>query len=269
MNKIQLQKDINVLSELTRKRVKSQYRNSVFGMLWSVLNPLLNMLVMWAVFSQVLNIKDPLYPIYILSGNVLFQALRASTEGAMGSLVANRGLILRVNVKKFLFPLSACLSAIINFLLSMISLLIIMLGMQIFGGHTLFNYQILFLLLEIPAFVIFTFGIGLFLSALFVFFRDIKYLYSVFLTLWMYLTPIFYKIETVGKTSFAAKIIKLNPMYYFLKYFRDSVYRLSSIGSVLPPSFKILGGLYLFALISFAIGTIVFKSLKKSFVSYI
>ena len=268
MNKEQ-QKNLNLLSELTRRRIVSQYRNSFLGMLWTVLNPLLNMLIMWVVFSQVLQIDDPLYPLYLLSGNILFQALRTSTDGALGSIVGNRGLIIKTKIKISLFPLSVCLSSIINLLFSMISLILIMLGLQIFGGYSLFNYQIIFFVLEIPAFILFTYGIGLFLSALFVYFRDIKYLYSVFLTLWLYLTPIFYKIERIGENSLAGKVIRLNPMYYFLKYFRDSIYNLSSIGSTYPPSFKILLLLYLVGLFAFLFGFIVFRKLKKNFISYI
>lgn len=252
-----------VLHELVRKKVKTQYRNSVFGMLWTVLNPLLNMLVMWAVFSQFFGRNDPLYPVYLLTGNILFSCLRSATDGSLQSVVGNRGLLTRVKIDSYLFPLSSTLSSLVNMAFSMIALLIIMLGMQIFGGYNLFNYKMFMVLLMIPAFVLFEYGIGLFLSALYVFFRDIKYLYSVFLTLWTYITPIFYKV-TASMGTFANTLIKCNPMFYFLRFFRDSMYMGFS-----TPMWQDLLVLYGLGFASFAIGALVFKLLKKKFMTYI
>lgn len=253
-----------VLSELVRKRVKTQYRNSVLGMLWTILNPLLNMLVMWLVFSQFFGNNDPLYPIYLLTGNILFSCLRSATDGALQSIVGNRGLLTRVKIDSYLFPLSSTLASVVNFAFSMIALLVIMLGMQIFGGHDLFSYRMFMVILMVPAFVLFEYGIGLFLAAIYVFFRDIKYLYSVFLTLWTYITPVFYKIDKLAADSLAAKVVKCNPMYYFLRFFRDSMY----MGwSDLP--WQDLLVLYGLGFLSVVIGIVVFKSLKKHFMRYI
>lgn len=253
-----------VLSELVRKKVKTQYRNSVLGMIWTVLNPLLNMLVMWLVFSQFFGKGDPLYPVYLLTGNILFSCLRSATDGALTSVVQNRGLLTRVKVDSYLFPLTSTLSSLVNFAFSMIALLLIMLGMQIFGGHSIFSFRILTIFAMLPAFVLFEYGIGLFLSALYVFFRDIKYLYSVFLTLWTYLTPVFYKIDNLSAGSFAASVVKLNPMYYFLRFFRDAMY----MGWSEYP-LQDIAVLYLFGIVSLIIGAVVFKSLKKHFMTYI
>lgn len=253
-----------VLYELVRKNVKTQYRNSVLGMLWTVLNPLLNMLVMWAVFSQFFGRNDPLYPIYLLTGNILFACLSSATNGALQSIVNNRGLLTRVKIDSYLFPLSSTLSSLVNFAFSMIALLCIMLFIQFFGGHSVFSVRILMVFLMIPAFVLFEYGIGLFLAALFVFLRDIKYLYSVFLTLWTYLTPIFYKVDTLKTGSFALSIVKMNPMYYFLRFFRDAMY----MGWSEYP-WQDLGVLYLLGLVSVVIGIAVFKPLKKHFMTNI
>lgn len=253
-----------VLNELVRKRVKTQYRNSALGMLWTILNPLLNMLVMWLVFSQFFGEGDPLYPIYLLTGNILFSCLRSATDGALQSIVGNRGLLTRVKIDSYLFPLSSTLSSIVNLAFSMVALLLIMLGMQIFGGHQLFSYRMLMVLLMIPAFVLFEYGIGLFLASIYVFFRDIKYLYSVFLTLWTYITPVFYKINRLGADTFAAKVVKCNPMYYFLRFFRDLMY----MGwSDLP--WQDLLVLYGLGFISVVIGVVVYKLFKKHFMRYI
>ena len=260
-----LYKNRFVLYELVRKRVKTQYRNSVLGMFWTVLNPLLNMIVMWIVFKQFFGRDDPLYPIYLLTGNIMFSCLRGATDGAMQSLVANRGMLTRVQIDSYLFPLSSTLTSLVNFAFSMIALLLIMLGMQIFGGHSIFSVRIFMVFLMLPAFVLFELGIGMFLSSLFVFFRDIKYLYSVFLTLWTYITPIFYKPEKLLEMgAFAAKVIKVNPMYYFVRFFRDAMY----MGWSEYP-WQDLGVLYLLGICSLAIGVVVFKSLKKHFMTNI
>lgn len=257
-----------ILVELVRKSVKTQYRNSFLGMLWTVLNPLLNMLVMWLVFSQFFGQGDPLYPIYLLSGTIMFTCLRGATEGAMNSIVNNRGLLLTTKLDVHLFPLASTLSSLVTFFFSFIALLLIMLGMEIFGGYHLFGYQMLFVFLMIPAFVLFEYGISLFLSSLYVFCRDVSHLYSVFLTLWQYITPVFYKIDVFGGSGFINQVIKVNPMYYFLKYFRDAVYDFAYKGWGVP-YFKTLAILYVFGIISFAIGFGIFKLLKKNFMTNI
>lgn len=258
----------NVIYELVRKNIKTQYRNSVLGMLWTVLHPLLNMLIMWLVFSEFFGKGDPLYPIYLLTGNILFQLLRSSTEGALSSIVDNRGLLNRAKIDSYLFPFSVSISAIVNFAFSFISLILIMLGMQIFGGYNLFGYQMVGLILMLPAMMIFGYGIALFISSLYVFFRDIKHLYGVFLTLWTYITPIFYNIEGVRKNALFVKVIKLNPMYHFLTYFRDSVYNCCYTGTAFA-SFGTLGLLYVLGLLSFAVGYSVYSLTKKKFMMHI
>ena len=114
-------KNRNIIYELTRKQVKTQYRDSALGFLWTILNPLLNMLVMWLVFKSVLGITDPYYPIYLLTGNILFAALRSSTNQALQSMVNNRGLLLRTKVDLYIFPLSNVLTSIVNFAFSLIA----------------------------------------------------------------------------------------------------------------------------------------------------
>ncbi len=261
-------KNKHIVQELVRRSVKTQYRNSVLGVLWSVLNPLLNMLVMWLVFSQIFGKNDPVYPVYLLTGNILFQALRSATEGSLTCLVNNRGLITKVKLDNFLFPLSSTLSSLVNFGFSFISLIIIMFFMQVIGGYQLFGFQILAVVLMLPAFLLFEYGISLFLSVLYVFFRDIKHLYRVFLTLWTYLTPVFYKIEAIDSSSAVYSILKLNPMYYYLTYFRDCVYNMNYLGQGVP-SWKILGLLYLCGVVFFLVGFAVYKGLNKKVISYV
>lgn len=257
-----------ILHELVRKSVKTQYRNSWLGMLWTILNPLLNMLVMWIVFSQFFGKNDPVYPIYLLTGNILFSALRGATMGGMTSVAGNRGLLLRTKIDTELFPLASTLSSLVTFGFAFLALTVIMLFMQLFGGYNLFGFQILFVILMLPAFVLFEYGISLFLSAIYIFARDIQHLYSVFLTLWTYLTPIFYKIESLQVGSFAYEAVKLNPMYYFVRYFRDAVYNYNYLGWSMP-YMKTLGLLYLIGIGTFGIGYVIFRLLKNKFMTNI
>ncbi len=263
---LSIYKNRNIIYELVKKSVKTQYRNSGLGILWTILNPLLNMLVMWLVFAQFFGDGDPLYPLYLLTGNILFQALRSATTNSLSSIVNNRGLILKTKINAYLFPLSSTLSSLVTFGFSFIVLLGIMLCVQIFGGYNVFGYQILFVLLMIPAFLLFELGISLFLSSLYVYCRDITHLYTVFLTLWTYITPIFYKVDRLKVGSLAYNVVKFNPMYYFVKYFRDAVYNFSYLDYGIP-YMKTLGILYLFGFISIVIGSILYKLLKKNFVT--
>lgn len=259
-----LAKNRNLTYELVLKNIKHQYRNSFLGVLWTVLNPLLNMLVMWVVFSEFFGKGDPLYPVYLLAGNIFFQFLRTATSQSLTSIVDNRGLLTKVKIDTYLFPMSSTLSSLVNFGFSLISLLIIMFFMQVCGGYNLFGYQMLFVVLMLPAILLFMYGISLFLSAIYVYCRDIKYIYSVFLTLWQYLTPIFYKYSVLGVGK-ASVVVKFNPMYYFVKYFRDCMYNCQYVGLAFP-SFKTLGLLYLCGVVSIAIGYTVFRLLKKKFI---
>lgn len=266
----------NTVYELTRKQVKTQYRDSSLGFLWTVLNPLLNMLVMWMVFSAVLNVKDPYYPLYLLAGNILFAALRSSTTQCLQSLVNNRNLLLRTKIKLHVFPLSNVLTSIVNFLFSLIALIPFMIWLSIKMNVNLFSYQLVFILLMLPAFLIFEYGIGIFLSCLFVFFRDIKHLYSVFLTLWNYITPIFWTPKSLDVNGTVYKILRLNPMYHFVNYFRDAVYRGATgfdmwgknIGQFVPV-WETLGIIYLCAAISVIFGIGFYKIFKHKIITRI
>ena len=268
-------KNSNILLELTRKSVKTQYRGSFLGMFWTVLHPLLNMGVMWVVFQQFFGRDDPAYPVYLLTGNILFTAMRAATDGALGSVVANRGLLLRTKISSHLFPLASVTSSLVSLGFSVVALLIIMLGMQLGLQLQLFGWQMVYVFAMLPAFLMFEAGIGLALSAIYVYGRDIKHFYGVFLTLWMYLTPMFYKVSALGEDTFAMKVVECNPMYYFVQYFRNSVYYLQYQGEsiLVPPTIlqniPTLLWLYIMGTVSCIIGAGLFNLLKKRFATHL
>ena len=266
----------NTVYELTRKQVKTQYRDSTLGFLWTFLNPLLNMLVMWLVFKSVLGIEDPYYPIYLLAGNILFAALRASTNQALESMVVNRGLLLRTKIDLEVFPISNVFTSLVNFAFSLIALIPFMIWLTVQQGVNLFSYQLLFIFFMIPAFMLFELGIGLFLATLYVFFRDLKHLYTVLLLLWQYLTPIFYTVSRLEPDGLTYKIIRLNPMFHFVNYFRDSVYRGATgydifdkfIGPYIP-YWSTLGILYAFGIGAFVLGYGFFRLLRSKIITRI
>lgn len=236
-----------LLSLLVRRNIKNQYYRSFIGVLWTVLNPLLNMLVMAFVFSQLFGSDTKLdYPIYILSGNIVFNIMRTSTSGSLPCLVHQRDMLQKTRVSIALFPTSNVLSSLVTFGFSFIALLVVAL-VRFFTGHYVFQWTILLVVLLIPAVTLFSLGISYFLSALYVFFRDIEHIYSVFLTLWTYLTPLFYVIDDERFSPFVTKVMSFNPMFHYVEYFRDLLM------GVVPGGTELLV-CYGFALISFAIG---------------
>lgn len=276
-------KNANIVRELVKKNIKVQYRNSVIGALWTVLNPLLNMLVMFFVFSVVLNYgSERTYALYILCGNIMFSFVRAATTQSLTSIVQNRGLLTKNKISQFVFPISNNLVAVVNFGFSSIALLGVMAVVSIIAKQNFFSFNLLLVFLMIPALFLFSYGLSLILSSLFVFFRDIQHFYNVFLTLWTYLTPVFWKVGNVldpkegdsKAMEFLIKpmlnlIVHLNPMYWFVTYFREIAYGCVERGEAVWQTFPYLGSLYLIGLIFAGIGTLIFSLTRKKFIYYI
>ena len=235
-------KNVSIVKQLVIRSVKVQYRNSVIGILWTVLNPLLNMLVMFLVFSfmfgrggMTTETEQATYALYLLCGNIVFGMMRTATYQALPSIVNNRGLLTKNKMSYNVFPLACALSAVVNFLFSFVALLGVMLFSWLVWDQAVFSLNIFLVLVALPALFLFCYGLSLVLSAMYVFFRDIMHFYNVFLTLWMYLTPIFYspsvfteKAETNALAKMMKEVVNLNPMYHFVEYFRNAVYRQSA-----------------------------------------
>lgn len=236
-----------LLKLLVRRNVKNQYYRSFIGVLWTVLNPLLNMLVMAFVFSQLFGNEGIRldYPIYVLSGNIIFNVMRASTSGSLPCLVQQQDMLQKTQVSIGLFPTANVFSALMTFGFSFIALFIVML-VRFFMGAYVFTWQIVLTLVLLPALVLFSLGLSYFLSALYVFFRDIEHIYSVVLTLWTYLTPLFYTVDAL-KNEYVEKFMQFNPMFHFVNYFRDLL-----MGIV--PSLEVHAICYGFGVAMFIIG---------------
>lgn len=245
-----------LLKELVVRDLKVKYRRSVLGYLWSLLNPLLMMMVMTVVFSYFFRYQIENYPLYLISGQILWTFFNESTNMAMFSVIDNAALIKKVYIPKFIFPLSRVFSSFVTMGFSLVAILIVMVFTRARFSWTLLLFPIPLLML-----LIFCCGMGLILSSLSVYFRDITHLYSVVTMAWMYLTPIFYPVETLPAE--VAVILKFNPMYHYLYFFRSLIL----YGTIPTISTWIICACVSLGML--AIGMSVFKKLQKNFILYI
>ncbi len=203
-----------LLVELVERDIKIKYRKSVLGVLWTLLNPLLMMCILAVVFSNLFKFDVENYPVYILSGQVIYNFFNDSTTSALSSIINNASLIKKVYIPKYMFVLSRILSSIINMLASHCALLIVMIVLRSEMHWTMILFPIPVVLL-----VIFCLGVGLILAAATVKFRDIMHLYSVFTTGLLYLTPVIYPMSLLP--GWLAKIVMINPITNYLMMYRD------------------------------------------------
>ena len=205
-----------LFEELVKRDFKKKYKRTVLGMAWSLLSPLLTLLVMRLVFTQFFGETMEHYTTYLFCGNLIFACFSESTGLGMTSLLENADIFSKVNVPKYLFLLSKSIQGLINFGLT----LLVFFLFCILDGIT-FTWKFVLLLYPICCLVLFNIGVGLILSALFMFFRDIQYLWSVFTQLLMYMSAIFY---TIDQYSYTVQCLFLvNPVYLFIRYFRKIV----------------------------------------------
>lgn len=207
----------DLLSQLVVRDIKLKYRRSFLGYLWSILNPLFTMLVMWVVFSNLFRFDIEYFPVYLLTGQVLFGFMNEATNMSMLSIVNSASLMKKTYIPKYIFTLSRVTSSLVNLLFSMVALIIVIL----ITGAPL-TWRALLFIFPVIQLYFFCLGLGLFLAQATVFFRDLQYIWGVALTAWMYITPIFYPITIMPEQL--QRIIKVcNPMYAYIEQFRDSV----------------------------------------------
>lgn len=245
-----------LLYQLVRRDFLAKYKRSVLGVLWSILNPLLTMVVMTIVFSFVFRYEIPNFPVYLLSGQIIFTMFSEITNLCMSSVIGGAALMKKVNVPKYIFPLSRALSSLVNFVFSFLALIIVML-------ITRAPFSVSMLYAVVPVFYVFTFstGVGFLLSAAAVFFRDITYLYGIFLTAVMYFTPLFYPISIIP--DHFRWIISLNPLYHFVECFRTC-----AIYGAVPSLWQNVVCLTL-AVLALGMGLYVFHKKQDQFILYV
>lgn len=245
-----------LLHLLVQRDLKSKYRRSFLGYLWSLLNPILMMIVISAVFSYVFKSDIKHFPVYLLAGQVIFNFYADATSQAMGAITTGGGLIKKVYVPKYILPLSKCLSAFVNMLFSLAAILIVMLITQ-----TPIHWTILLIPLPLIYTFLLTIGIGMILAALAVYFRDITHLYTVFLTAVMYFTPIFYPISILPPT--VRFFMKFNPLFHLVEMFRACI--LYNMVPTLRSNIVCLT----FGLFFLGVGLTIFRKKQNNFILYI
>jgi len=245
-----------LFSELVKRDFKKKYKRTYLGMLWSLLSPLLSLLIMSLVFTGFFGRTQPHYTIYIFCGNIVFSYFTDSTGGGMGALVNNAEVFSKINLPKYLFLFSRNVSSFINFGLTFL----VFLFFSVIDGIKL-GWVFVSLVIPIFSMVVFNLGVGLILSALFVFFRDMQYLWGVFTTLLMYMSAIFYTVDSFSPTI--QRLFHLNPVYVYIRYFRLVV-----IDGRFPSAavnFLAVG----YAALAFALGALVYKKYNRKFIYYV
>lgn len=249
-----------LLQNLIKRDFTLKYRRSILGVAWSVLNPLLMSLVLWAVFSNVFDARGSgitNFPVYLMIGQLLFSFFNEATSAAMGSMLGASALIKKVYIPKYIFPLEKVCFSLVNTVFSFLALVIVMLitGAKLHATIPLCIYPLLTLF-------VFSLGTGLILASMAVFFRDIMHLWGVFTTALMYFSAIFYVPETIGNLA-VSTLIRFNPLYWYIDAFRQVVLRgeMLTVNSVLK-----CGGC---AVVMLLVGLLVFRRQQDKFVLHI
>ena len=253
------QKSAFILRQLVTRDFKLKYRRSFLGVAWSVLNPLLMMLVMAAVFSTMMKFSSdgiPSYPLYIILGNVTFGLMSDATSQGMRSIIDAASLLKKVRIRRWVFPVEKVLFGMLNFAFSLIAVLVVMLAVGVLPTWTA-----LLLPLFLVYFGMFCVGLSMLLSALSVFFRDVMHLWSVILTAWTYATPLFYPANILP--DWMMSLERFNPMFHFVNYIRELLLyqRL--------PSWSLNLVCLAFGAGMLIVGLLVFKKTERKFILFI
>lgn len=252
-------RDLFILKQLVSKDFKLKYRRSALGVIWSVLNPLLMMIVMTAVFSSFMRYSDPTlgnYPLYLILGNTAWSLMNDSTTQGMQSILGASALLKKVKINRFVFPVQKVLFGLVNYAFSLIAVAVVMLFFQIPLTPYALLLPVIVLLLGL-----FCIGISLFLSAAAVFFRDVIHLWGVFLTAWMYATPLFYPFSILP--GWMQTFEAFNPMYCYITCIRDVLLYQQL------PTVSLLIRCVAFAVFALVVGWCVFKRHQHKFILYI
>ncbi|MGN1319668.1 MAG: ABC transporter permease [Acutalibacteraceae bacterium] len=247
-----------LLKNLVSKDFKIKYRRSALGVAWSVLNPLLTMIVLTQVFSMLLRIQVENFATYYIVGSALWTFFSEATSSSLSCILSSGALIRKVYIPKYIFPLEKCLFSLVNFSFSLVAVLLVMFIQGVYPTWTA-------LLFPIPVFYCFIFvcGMCLFLSAVTVYFRDVEHLYGVLLTMWIYLTPLLYPISLLDGHPYIQKVVMINPLTHYVQYFRNVV-----MYGVIPGLKENLLCLAM-SLVVFAFGVLVFKKAEGKFILHL
>lgn len=245
-----------LLSELVKRGIVLKYRRSYLGLVWTLLEPLLNMIVLTFVFGTLFGNTDKTYPVYVLSGRLLYSCFSQATKAALRSIRSNSGMINKVYVPKYLYPLSSILYSYVIFMFS----LIVLVGVSLVLGVWPTKY-IIWIWMPLLLLLLLSLGVGMILSTLGVYFRDMEYLWDVGLTLLMYLCAIFYypdRFLSMGR----GWVLEMNPLYCIIALFRNCIY-----GD--PMNLSYLRYAFFWCLGTLGIGFYVFNKKQDTFILHI
>ena len=235
-----------LLQQLVKRDLTSKYKDSVLGILWSFLNPLMIMLVFTAIFSMLFGRNIENYPVYFLSGRLVYDFFNNGTRGAMNSIKINEGLLKKIYIPKYMLSISSICYEFVNFLISFV----ILFGVMLITGAQ-FHITTLLVIFPLISLMLLIFGIGFILAILNTYFSDIGHLYNVFTLILMYASALFYPMEIVPAR--VQMIFTLNPLYSAISCFRECI-----IFGV-PPTWSTLLYLTVFGVTVFLIGLILFN----------
>ena len=212
-NHTELKQYLFVVRQLVSREIRRKYSRSCLGIVWSVLNPLLNMVVLSFIFTRMFSRNIENYPLYLLTGQTIWQLFTGATSTAMTAMVDNRVMLTRVRFPMMIFPAARVYSALINYLYTFAAYLVMLLVFGIRPGLPMLAAPAI-----IACLTLFSMGIGCLLAVAYVFFADIRYLYSVLLNLWMYCSAIFYPVEQLPEMI--GRMIEANPVYGYIASMR-------------------------------------------------
>lgn len=254
-----------LLQQLVLRDFKVKYKRSVLGILWSVLYPLLMMMVMAIVFSNMFkfNMEGVNYLIYLMSGLVIFNYFSEATNSALISITSNASLINKVYIPKYIFPVAKCIFVGINFVLSLLPLLLIILfsGNETEGTKCYINVYYLLLPYIYICMFMFSVGVGYILSTIAVFLRDMIYIWGIMITILNYLTPIFYSINIIPESL--QMFFKMNPLYIYINATREII-----LNGVAPSPIYLLV-CFITGAGMLILGAFIFKKKQNKFIYYL
>ena len=247
----------NLLFELVKKNIKLKYRRSYLGILWTLIEPLLTMMVLTLVFGTFFGNDDPQYPVYILCGRLLYTFFSSASKAGLKSISGNAAMIKKVYVPKYIYVLSSVISNFVTFLISLIVLV---------GVGAVLKVEPSFYIIQaiVPLLILFVFtlGLGMILATLNVFFRDIEYIWTVATMLVMYASAIFYQTERIINTG-NGWVFNINPLYMCIANFRNAVL----YGKPMDMSYCIHSAI--FAIVSVIVGSVLFYKKQDKFILYV
>ncbi len=252
---LKIKKHQFLFEELVKRDFKKKYKRTALGMLWSLVSPLMQLLVMSVVFTHFFGQNKPHYMIYLFAGNLTFSFFKDSTNGGMNSLMQNSSIITKINLPKYMFLLSKNVASLINF-----GLTLVIFFLFVACDGIPFSFRFFALIYPIICLIVFNIGVGLILSALFVLFKDIQYLYDIFTMMLSYMSAIFYYTDTYSHRT--QVLFHANPIYVYITYFRDVVI----YGYI--PGWKTHLLCFGYACIALLAGALIYKKYNYKFMYY-